>query len=141
MLPALARFLQHDDLQILSKSFEMSFYFILEEVLDHKHRTDTAIFIFHFFSFHRLADAAYAINYITNENEDGDRIQVVIDNGCVPSLVKLLGQMDYSVVNPALRSVGNIVMGTDTQVSECVCVCVRCVVDLEMVFTCSLFID
>lgn len=73
----------------------------------------------------RSADAAWAISYITDE--DGDRIQAVIENGCVQTLVKLLGHMEYSIVVPALRSVGNIVTGNDSQVSSsvrvCVCVC------------------
>lgn len=63
-----------------------------------------------------LADAAWAISYITDD--DGERIQAVLDNGCVPLLVKLLGHMEYSIVVPALRSVGNIVTGSDTQVSQ-----------------------
>lgn len=50
-------------------------------------------------------------------DEDGDRIQAVIDAGCVPSLVKLLDHSENSIVVPALRSVGNIVTGNDTQVS------------------------
>lgn len=66
--------------------------------------------------FLHLADAAWAISYITDE--DGDRIQAVIDNGCVPLLVKLLSHMECSIVVPALRSVGNIVTGTDVQVSK-----------------------
>lgn len=72
--------------------------------------------LYSFVPFLTLADAAWAISYITDE--DGDRIQAVVDNGCVPLLVKLLGHMEYSIVVPALRSVGNIVTGSDTQVSQ-----------------------
>lgn len=120
MLPALALFLQHDDSQILSKSRERG-------------ESITVIFIF-FISFfvvlHRLADAAWAISYITDE--DGDRIQAVIENGCVPTLVKLLGHTEYSIIVPALRSVGNIVTGSDTQVSDGACVDY---VDFELALT------
>lgn len=62
------------------------------------------------------ADAAWAISYITDE--DGDRIQAVLDAGCVPNLVTLLNHNENSIVVPALRSVGNIVTGSDTQVSR-----------------------
>lgn len=62
------------------------------------------------------ADAAWAISYITDE--DGDRIQAVLDAGCVPSLVTLLNHSENAIVVPALRSVGNIVTGSDSQVSR-----------------------
>lgn len=60
------------------------------------------------------ADAAWAISYITDE--DGERIQAVIDALCVPSLVQLLDHKENSIIVPALRSVGNIVTGSDSQV-------------------------
>ncbi|XP_031617394.1 importin subunit alpha [Contarinia nasturtii] len=60
-----------------------------------------------------LTDAAWAISYVTDE--DSDRIQAVIDTGCVPHLVKLLDHIENSIVVPALRSVGNIVTGNDHQ--------------------------
>lgn len=60
------------------------------------------------------ADAAWAISYVTDE--DGDRIQAVIDAGCVPILVSLLSHHETVIVVPALRSVGNIVTGSDVQV-------------------------
>lgn len=62
----------------------------------------------------KLADAAWAISYVTDE--DGDRIQAVIDAGCVEKLVKLLDHHENAIVVPALRSVGNIVTGNNTQV-------------------------
>ena len=64
----------------------------------------------------QTADAAWAISYVTDE--DGDRIQAVIDAGCVPSLVRLLDHNENSIVVPALRSVGNIVTGSDFQVNK-----------------------
>lgn len=66
------------------------------------------------FSFLCVADAAWAISYVTDD--DGDRIQAVITAGCVPSLVRLLDHSENAIVVPALRSIGNIVTGTDTQV-------------------------
>lgn len=49
-------------------------------------------------------------------DEDGDRIQAVIDAGCVPTLIELLNSNENSIVVPSLRSVGNIVTGSDVQV-------------------------
>lgn len=48
-------------------------------------------------------------------DDDGDRIQAVINAGCVMSLVRLLDHSENAIVVPALRSIGNIVTGTDTQ--------------------------
>lgn len=60
-----------------------------------------------------LADAAWAISYVTDD--EGDRIEAVIEAGCVPSLVRLLAMEENVIIVPALRSVGNIVTGNDTQ--------------------------
>lgn len=72
--------------------------------------------LFFFFSFHIfriVADAAWAISYVTDD--ESDRIEAVIQAGCVPSLCRLLGLNENAVIVPALRSVGNIVTGSDTQ--------------------------
>lgn len=59
------------------------------------------------------ADACWAISYVTDD--DNIKIQAVIDAGCVPHLVKLLALNEPAVIVPALRSVGNLVTGNDTQ--------------------------
>lgn len=61
-----------------------------------------------------IADAAWAISYVTDD--DNIKIQAVIDSGCVPYLVSLLDVDEQAVIVPCLRSVGNIVTGTDVQV-------------------------
>lgn len=62
----------------------------------------------------RIADASWAISYVTDD--DNVKIQAVVDAGCVPHLVKLLDSNESAVIIPALRSVGNIVTGSDSQV-------------------------
>lgn len=59
------------------------------------------------------ADASWAISYVTDD--DNEKIQAVIDAGCVPHLVRLLGLGEPAVIVPALRSVGNLVTGNDVQ--------------------------
>lgn len=59
------------------------------------------------------ADACWAISYVTDD--DNIKIQSVIDSGCVPHLVKLLAINEPAVIVPALRSVGNLVTGSDAQ--------------------------
>ncbi|KAK2118230.1 hypothetical protein P7K49_005117 [Saguinus oedipus] len=40
---------------------------------------------------------------------------MVVETGVVPQLVKLLGASELPTVTPALRVIGNIVIGTDEQ--------------------------
>lgn len=81
-------------------------------LVSHRIRFKWNKFEFDFF-FSPTADAAWAISYVTDD--ESDRIEAVIAAGCVPSLVSLLGMDDNAVIVPALRSVGNIVTGSDTQ--------------------------
>lgn len=60
-----------------------------------------------------LSDVCWALSYVTDDT--AEKIQAVVDSGCVPRLVWLLGCDDPSVITPALRSVGNIVTGDDVQ--------------------------
>jgi len=60
-----------------------------------------------------LTDAAWALSYLSDGAND--RIQKVIEAGVCRRLVELLSHISFSVVTPALRSVGNIVTGDDIQ--------------------------
>lgn len=98
MLPALSELLLHNDKQILCKC-EMSP--LSEQQLQH------------LVCFYSTADACWALSYVTDDS--GDKIQAVLDAGCVPKLVNLLNCDDITIITPALRSVGNIVTGDDVQ--------------------------
>ena len=60
-----------------------------------------------------LADACWALSYLSDGDET--QIQAVIDAGVVPAVVRLLGSPATLVVTPALRTMGNIVSGSEAQ--------------------------
>lgn len=70
-------------------------------------------FSLHFFT---SVDALWTVGYYTDMGNN--YIQQVVDAGMIPLLVKHLHSSEVRVVSPALRAVGNIVSGTDAQVSR-----------------------
>jgi importin subunit alpha-1/8 len=58
-----------------------------------------------------LSDVCWALSYVTDDTTE--KVQAVVNSGCVPRLVFLLRVDDPSIVTPALRSIGNIVTGDD----------------------------
>jgi len=60
-----------------------------------------------------LTDAAWALSYLSDGDEDV--VQLVVDTGVVPALIKHLGHSFLSILIPCLRTIGNIVTGNVTQ--------------------------
>jgi len=60
-----------------------------------------------------LTDALWSLSYISDG--PNNYIQAVIDTNVVPRVVELLSHESTSVGTPALRTVGNLVTGDDTQ--------------------------
>uniref|UniRef100_A0A1A9VIL1 Importin subunit alpha n=1 Tax=Glossina austeni TaxID=7395 RepID=A0A1A9VIL1_GLOAU len=60
-----------------------------------------------------ITDTCWALSYLSDDNEI--KIQAVIDADTVPRLVSLLDTDHPNVMVPALRTIGNIVTGTDQQ--------------------------
>jgi importin subunit alpha-2 len=58
-----------------------------------------------------LSDVCWALSYVTDDT--AEKVQAVVNAGCVPRLVALLHTDDPSIITPALRSIGNIVTGDD----------------------------
>ncbi|KAF2076192.1 hypothetical protein CYY_002492 [Polysphondylium violaceum] len=59
-----------------------------------------------------LIDSIWAVSYITSNNEG---IQCIIDLGIVHRMIELMLSSNHSIMIPALRTVGNIASGNDTQ--------------------------
>lgn len=66
--------------------------------------------------FEAISDAVWALSYLSDGSND--RIQAVIDAGngvVVPALIKMLCTDKLLLIVPALRTLGNIVSGSDAQ--------------------------
>jgi len=63
-----------------------------------------------------LVDACWAVSYISDDpTVHNVRIQKIVDENFVPSLISLLDHQSALVIHPALRAIGNIVTGNDKQ--------------------------
>lgn len=63
-----------------------------------------------------LTDALWALSYVSDDSDKSNfRVQAVVESGCVRQVVALLRHAHVSIVTPALRTIGNIVTGEDSQ--------------------------
>lgn len=60
-----------------------------------------------------IVDAAWAISYLSDGTND--RIQRILETGCLPRIIELLSANTSAMITPAIRAIGNIVTGNDRQ--------------------------
>jgi hypothetical protein len=60
-----------------------------------------------------LTDLCWALSYIGDG--EGKRIQLYLENNILPRLVELLGHPSLQIAIPALRTLGNVITGDDSQ--------------------------
>lgn len=60
-----------------------------------------------------MSDIAWALSYVSDGNND--RIEAVVAQGVVPNLIQLLQSGRPELIIPSLRTLGNIVTGSDSQ--------------------------
>ena len=67
-----------------------------------------------------MTDAAWALSYLSDG--DNSRIDIVIETGVIKALIGLLKHPFLSILIPCLRTLGNIVSGTNLliRISEAV---------------------
>nr|CAH8842958.1 unnamed protein product [Trichobilharzia regenti] len=60
-----------------------------------------------------IGDSAWALSY--SSDAVNDFIDDIIESGCVPRLLRLLASASVKIVSPSLRTIGNLVAGSDAQ--------------------------
>jgi len=62
-----------------------------------------------------LMDAALALSFLSGGSNEDDRNQRVLDTGVVPFLVRLLDDSFASLVAPCVKTIGNLLTGSNEQ--------------------------
>jgi len=60
-----------------------------------------------------LTDCLWALSHLSEGGEE--KVEMVIDSGCIPRVIQFLGHHIYNVQLPAIRTIGNVVTGNDKQ--------------------------
>lgn len=67
-----------------------------------------------------IAEAAWSLSFLSDDTgatnlPENHKIEAVIHSGCLPRLIALLSHPNPNIKTPALRTIGNIVTGTNFQ--------------------------
>jgi hypothetical protein len=55
---------------------------------------------------------------VTDDSKDG--FKTIIESGALPKLIQLIEHQDLSISVPCLRTLGNILTGTDAETQACI---------------------
>jgi len=62
-----------------------------------------------------LIDSCWALAYLSERSDVEAEIRLIVEAGCCPRYIELLNHPSTQVIQPALRAIGNIAAGKDSQ--------------------------
>lgn len=60
-----------------------------------------------------ISDICWAFSYVTDDSKEG--FKTIIESGVLPKLIQLIEHQDLSISVPCLRTLGNILTGSDAE--------------------------